>query len=206
MDDQLAQPYRPLSSARSCSAVVRDARKLRSGAGAAVVAAFFSLFAAGCVAGSASPAITAVDRTTSAKSPTAHSTSVPSLPGGVVASSVASGAEANHPLQATTTAVTRSCDGRMSGFSASIAAGVSGAPTPLGALKVFLAAPYEPAYSAPLDQWQVKARSVHGVTYSAKAVNVTITELPDRTWIVTSGETCASADRPTTARSTTTSH
>ncbi|MDQ2738568.1 MAG: hypothetical protein M3Y35_08150 [Actinomycetota bacterium] len=123
-----------------------------------------------------------------------------------MASPVASGAGASHPLQVTTAEANRVCCGEMSGFSASIAVGQSGAPTPMMALQVFLAAPYEPGYNAALDLWHVKARSVDSVTYSARAASVTITELTDRTWIVISGETCASADRTTTSPAMTSSH
>jgi hypothetical protein len=171
-----------------------------------VVAAFGLLVAAGCAAAPASPALTPVDSTTSSHSRTAHSTPAPPSPGAAVASPVASGAGASLPLQVTTAEAIRICGGEMSGFSASIAVGQSGAPTPMTALRVFLAAPFEPGYNAAPDLWQLKARSVDSVTYSARAASVTITELTDRTWIVISGETCASADRPTTSPTMTLSH
>ncbi len=206
MDGQLAERCRSLPLVRCCNPTVRHAGKLPSRTGAAVVAAFVLLVAAGCAAGPASPALTPVDSTTSSNSRTAHSTPAPPAPGAAVASPVASGAGASHSLQVTTAEAIRICGGEMSGFSASIAAGQSGAPTPIMALQVFLAAPYELGYSAALELWHVKARSVDSVTYSARAASVTITELTDRTWIVISGETCAAADRPTTSPATTSSH
>lgn len=206
MDGQLAEQCRSLPLVRCCNPTVRHASKLRSRVCTAVVAACVLLVAAGCAAGPASPALTPFDSTTSFNSQTAHSTPALPPPGAAVASPVASGDGASHPVRVTTAETVRICGGEMSGFSASIAAGQSGAPTPMMALQVFLAAPYELGYGAALDLWHVKARSADSVTYSARAASVTITQLTDRTWIVISGETCASTDRPTTSPAATSSH
>lgn len=138
MGGPFAERCRSLPLVRCCNAANRHAGMLRSRAGAAVVAALLSLVAAGC-AGSASPAVTAaVHSTISHTLLTTHSTPAPPVPGGAVTSPVVGGAVVSHPLQATATAAIRSCGGGMSGFSASIAAGQSGAPTRRGRFKFSL--------------------------------------------------------------------
>ena len=110
------------------------------------------------------------------------------------------------PPPATATAAGRSCSGGGSGFSVSIAVGQTGAPTPAGALQHFLSAPDENGYSAAFDQWRPSTGSANTVIYSAGPSSVTISELPDKTWFVTNGETCGPKASLPASPSTTASH
>ena len=132
------------------------------------------------------------------------------MPAGCAASKPAIAIAAVHSSAArppaTATAAGRSCSGGGSGFSVSIAVGQTGAPTPAGALQHFLSAPDEPGYSAAFDQWHETTGSARSVIYSAGPLSVTISELPDRTWFVTDGQTCASGSSSPASPSTTVSH
>jgi hypothetical protein len=77
-------------------------------------------------------------------------------------------------------------------FSASIALGISGAPTPMKAAEGFVAHGSVPGYGDASSRWQITGHDAQGVTLTAGSVRLHALQLRDKTWVVDSGERCAS--------------
>lgn len=147
--------------------------------GAAVAVLWLPVGCAG--GGSASHSPTAVQSATDSSVPRAVVTG----PG------AAHAAGADRRLPATVTAAPSQPCTAMSGFSLSLAIDAHGAPTPAAAIATFLTGPqYAPGYTAPLNQWHVKTRTAHAVSFSTGAATLSVIDLADKTWVVISGEAC----------------
>jgi len=77
-------------------------------------------------------------------------------------------------------------------FSASIALGITGAPTPVNAAEGFVLYGSVPGYGDASSRWQITGHDAHGVTLTAGPVRLHALQLKDKTWVVDSGERCAS--------------
>jgi hypothetical protein len=77
-------------------------------------------------------------------------------------------------------------------FSASIALGITGAPTPVKAGESFVLHGSVPGYGDASSRWQITGHDAHGVTLTAGPVRLHALQLQDKTWVVDSGERCES--------------
>jgi ABC-type phosphate transport system substrate-binding protein len=77
-------------------------------------------------------------------------------------------------------------------FTTSIALGFSGAPTPLKAVEDFVLHGSVPGYGDAASRWQITGHDAQGVTLTAGPVRLHALQLTHRTWVVDSGERCAS--------------
>jgi hypothetical protein len=77
-------------------------------------------------------------------------------------------------------------------FALSLPLGISGAPTPVQAAERFVVHGGVPGYGNSSSRWQISAHDAQGVTLTAGSVRLHALQLHDKTWVVDSGERCAS--------------
>jgi hypothetical protein len=84
-----------------------------------------------------------------------------------------------------------SCQARAA-FSASIALGITGEPTAVKAAESFVLHGSVPGYGDASSRWQITGHDPNGVTLTAGTVRLHAFQLTNKTWVVDSGERCAS--------------
>jgi hypothetical protein len=84
----------------------------------------------------------------------------------------------------------RACVGSGSGFSLSLALGVSGAADPVKAAVWFVAHARVPGYGDFSSAWVVTARDASGATVTGGNVQLHTFLLKDKTWVVDGGQHC----------------
>jgi hypothetical protein len=77
-------------------------------------------------------------------------------------------------------------------FSASIALGITGEPTAVKAAERFVLHGSVPGYGDASSRWQITRHDPNGVTLTAGTVRLHAFQLTNKTWVVDSGERCAS--------------
>jgi hypothetical protein len=112
----------------------------------------------------------------------------PERPAAVTHTSIARPVGVDRPSSAPRAA--RACVGPGSGFSLSLALGVSGAKDPVKAAAWFVAHARVPGYGDSSSAWVLTARDVSGATVTAGNVQLHTFLLKDKTWVVDGGQRC----------------
>ena len=80
---------------------------------------------------------------------------------------------------------------RGSGFGLSVVPGTTGSATPIAAAKDFVRQGGVPGYGSPDSQWQVGTADSDGrVTVSDGPTELYAVQLPDKSWVIASGDKC----------------